>query len=324
MSRFPSTYLWIGLALLLMTLPAEAKRPFFEEAREPRRWVLLRPKMDNPVAQLAYADLLREEGKLRRSQRQYRALVRYWPNTLEASAAQHALAQVLYARGKEYRATQEYERLFDFHAGAFAHDEVLAELFSIAQATEVRRRGTFLFLPGWRAPERAIPVYELVVRHGPRWENAPQALFQMGQLHEEQKDWEDAILMYDRLMIRYPRHALTAEAAHGKARALTAWALEYPRHVDGLESAVQANMVALRDTTQLDYQETARDAIVELRQLVAALDWDVARYYDRIAKAPQAAIISYEGYLRRHPASQQAAKAEQRIAYLKARQSGEP
>ena len=311
------------MAVFLLTLPAEANRPFFEEEQKPRRWVLLRPKMSEPADQLAYADTLRAAGHLRRAQRQYRALIRYWPNTLEAAMGQHSLAQVLYARGKEYRATQEYERLFEFHAGSFAHDQVLAELYGIAQATETRRRGQFLFLPGWRAPERAIPVYALVVRHGPRWENAPQALLQMGHLHEQQSDWEDAILMYDRLIIRYPRHPLSADAAHGKARAMTAWAFEYPRHVDGLESAMQANLVALRDAPQTGQEVTARDAIIELRQIVADLDWDVARYYDRIAKVPEAAVISYEGFIRRHPASQRAIQAQERVAYLKARQSGE-
>lgn len=316
----PSAIACFGVALLLLTpVNAEASRPFHEEVREPRRFFrLLRPKMDEPVAQLRHADALRERGRLRRAQRQYRALVRYWPNAVQAATAQYRYAQVLEERGKLARAFDQYEVLLDNYTGMVPQDEVLERIFDIGETTMERRRGQFLFFPGFHAPERAVPYFESVVEHGPQWERAPEAQLNIARIKEDTSRLEEAVFAYDRVEFRYPRSPLVEEASYGKARALYELSRESPNHVDGAETALHALGMFVRSHPDSEHVEQAREYMRTLYRDIARISFQKARYYDRIARRPKAAITMYERFLEDFPDTEWSDTARQRLQTLRA------
>ncbi len=316
----PISLLSFGLALFLLhPATVEAKRPYYEEEREPRRFRLLRPKMDAPDRQLAYANELREAGRRRGARRQYRALVRYWPNTPEAAHAQYARAQLLEERGRLFRASEEYATLLENYTGMVPHAQVLERKFEIAETIREQRRARFLIFPGFHAPERAIPVLESIVEHGPRWERAPDAQLLIGQIKEDTGKLEEAIIAYDRVEFRYPRSPQVEEAAFGKARALYQLSQEYPNHVDGAETAMHALAIFVRNHPDSEHAPEAREYMRTLYDRLARIKFEKARYYDRIARAPKAAITSYELFLEEFPDSVYVDFAERRLETLRAK-----
>jgi len=316
----PHALLCFGIAaLLLWPCAAEASRPFQEAEREPRRFRLLRPKMDEPAAQLQHADALRERGRLRRAQRQYRALVRYWSNTPEAAQAQYAYAQVLEERGKLSRAFDQYEYLIENYTGMFPHKEVLGRIFDIGETAMEQRRGRFLIFPGFQAPERAVPYFESVVTHGPRWERAPEAQWHIARIKEDTDRLEEAVFAYDRLESRYPRSPFVEEAAFGKARTLYQLAREYPNHVDRAETALHALGLFVRNHPESEYVEEAREKMRTLHREIARITYEKARYYDRIARRPRAAVTTYERFLEEFPDSEWSDQARERLNTLRAK-----
>ena len=307
-----------GLALFfLLPVATEASRPFHEEEREPRRFRLLRPKMDEPAAQLQYADALQERGRMRRAQRQYRALVRYWPNTQEAAQAQYAYARLLEERGKLSRAFDQYETLMENYTGMFPHAHVLERFFEMGETIMDRRRARFLIFPGFHAPERAIPYFEAVVDYGPQWARAPEAQLNIARIKEQIDRLEEAVFAYDRVEFRYPRSPLVEEASFGKARTLYELSREAPNHVDGAETALHALGSFVRNYPDSEHVEEAREYMRTLYRELARLAYQKARYYDRIARRPQAAVTTYERFLEEFPDTEWSDTVRKRLETLR-------
>lgn len=307
---------WLVLLLCLHATPVLASRPFVEEEQTPRRWRLLRPAKDEPDTQLEYARSLREQGRLRRAQRQYRALTRYWPNSAEAPLAQLGYARTLTERSRPTRAFEAYEKLLEDYAGLFPHDQVLTRMYDLAETVMERRRGRFLFFPGFHAPERALPLFERIAEFGPRWERTPEAKLHIAQIQEQNNRLDEAVFAYDRVQARYPGTPFAEEAAFGKGRALFELAQRYPRDIDGIETAAYTLAFFVQSFPDSAQADTAVEYVRTLQGQLAEIAYEKARYYDRTARQPEAAIITYERFLERFPESPQSDRARRRLEKL--------
>lgn len=303
--------------LLLHGVTASASRPFIEEEQQ-RRAIFLRPSMDTPDEQLEYARQLHERGRLRRAQRQYRALVRTWPRAHEAAQAQLGYAQVLQERGKFRRSLEEYNRLEDIYPGRYPHTEVLEELLAMANQLRTQRSGEWLFFPGINRPERALPFLERIVQTGPRWDRAAEAKLALAELQEEMGDLEYAVLTYERLERRHRGAPEAITAAFRRGHLLAELSTRHSRHVDGMETAYIALGLAVQQFPRDERADAARLAMLDLRARMATAAFDKAVFYDRTMRNPQAAVITYEQFLANFPNSEHVEKARQRLAELRA------
>ncbi|MCX7590241.1 MAG: tetratricopeptide repeat protein, partial [Kiritimatiellae bacterium] len=179
--------------------------------------VFHRPSRATAPEQLLYAESLYAAGRLRKAARAFDALVHAWPRTEEAVLAQMRLGQILEERGRYEQAFREYQYLIENYAGRFPYADILERQFQIAKRIVTQRLGKFLFFPGYRAPERALPLLETIVRNGPRWDYAAEAQFLIGTLHEESGAFEEAVVAYDRVQYRYPKSPFVVEAAFRRA-----------------------------------------------------------------------------------------------------------
>lgn len=302
----------------------EAKRPYEEADRERRFFRLLRPAKSTPEAQLAHAERLREQGRRRGARRQFRALVRYWPSAPEAPKAQLAHAEMLAERGKLIRAFEQYEVLFDKYPGQFPHADILARQFDIAYRLMTERKGRFLFFPGFKAPERAIPYFESIVRHGPRWEKSAEAQFHIGQAYETTDQYELAVHAYATLESRYPRSPWSEKAAYGRARCLYLLARESPNHINLIEDAIISAAMFRQAYPQSEHIGAVSEYLETLQKRRAEIAYGKARYYDRIAREPRAALTLYELFVERFPQSDHVDDANRRIAYLREKVESSP
>ena len=307
----------VAVLLCMTATVAEASRPYEEAERPLRRWRLLRPAQDNPESQLEHAQDLRAQGRLRRAQRQFRALTRYWPNSDEAPLAQLGYARTLSERGRATRAFEAYEKLLEEYAGLFPHTQVLDQMYTLAEEVMERRRARFLFFPGFHAPERALPLFERIAEFGPRWERTPKAKLLIAQIKEENNKLEEAVFAYDRVQARYPRTPFAEEAAFGKGRALYTLAQRYPRDVDGIETAAYTLAFFVQSFPDSPEADTAVEYVRTLQNQLAKIAYEKARYYDRTARQPAAAIITYERFLERFPESEWSDRARRRLEKLR-------
>lgn len=309
---------WLAAALWAALLPAAiAAKPYTEElAPEGNRGLFLRPRQDTPAEQLAHAEALLQEGRERAADRQFRALVRTWPSTPEAGAAQFQHAAYLQRRGKLEKAFESYQFLVENYPGRFPYETVLERQFEIALEIKDHRRGAFLGLPGFTSPERALPMLEDIVRNGPRWERAPEAHFLMGSIREQNKEYDLAVVSYLETLLRYPRSPYAMEAAFARARCLVTLADRNPYDKDRTEEAWYALSVFLTSYPESEYAEEARAMYAKITERRAERAYQIAEYYDKTADNPEAALTAYRTFVNSHPSSKWTESAQQRITTL--------
>ncbi len=277
----------------------------------------IKPQRDNADAQLAYAGGLREASRLRAAYRAYNALVYAWPDTAQAVTAQVACAEILETRGDYPKAFNEYQYLFDRYVGQFDYRRTLEKQFAIANHLMTARRGQMGFLPGFEAPERALPLFERIIQNAPSWDNAALCQYNIGLIHEKNEDWEEAIAAFELLQNRYENSPWAAPAAFREAYGLYQIMLDRPNDENAYHAARSALVRFIKSYPNSTHIAAARDYLKALITRYTVIVYDRALYYDRIAKRPASALIAYEDFVKRFPNSELADTANARIAVLR-------
>ena len=300
----------------LHVLPAKAEEPY-EETEKKHSWLSWnKPAEKNPADQLLRANTFRNEGKNKKARKAYKALVVTWPGSAEAPIAQYHLARLLDEAGKLEKAFDEYQVLMDKYQSDFPYEEVLDRQFAIASKLMTTRKGEFLFLPGFEAPERAVPLFEKIVRNGPRWERAAEAQYMVGRANELSMEYESAVVAYMVTQQRYGNTPFAEQAAFGRAVCWYRMADESRNDEEALENAWAALVTftqAYPQSEQIDLANAYKETILRRR---AEMAYNKALYYDRIARKPESALLSYRHFVRLFPNSEWTAIAQARMDAL--------
>jgi len=321
--RFVAHPLLLSLALAATCLPgtAPAKEDEAYVIEEKGRTTLAAQfdkRMPTPSGQWTYALETRNKGRLDRAKRRFRYLVRRWPNAKEAPDAQKAYADVLYAQGELDDAFNAYQYLIDNYSDRMTdYSSVLALQFEVAQKIMKRRRMRWIF-GGYKAPEYAAEYFRHVVRNGPEWPRAPEALYMVGTCYEKGDELEEAVVAFADVGYRYPDSPLAEKAAWARIRCIEKIREDFPNSPDALDRVVTATTVYLST-----YPNSERNGeIVLLRnklyEIKAGKAFDVGRFYEKVPKKPESAILAYEQMTEQFPKSKRVPKAKERIAALKA------
>lgn len=301
---------------IISTTAAPAEKPYVESQKKHSWFSWNRPSKKNPIDQLAYADDLFAQGSLKKAGKAYKALAVTWPGSPEAVPAQLRYARSLDARGKTEKAFDAYQMLMEANAGGFPYDDVLKRQFEIAHEVMNKRRGRILLFGGFKAPERAVPLFEKVVQNGPRSPFAAEAQFLAGRAYELSEQYELAVVSYMTAQHRYPLTPFAEKAAFGRARSLYRLSEESPNDEEALEQAWAGVVLFLNNYPQAEDADVAkayRDTLLSRRSRMA---YDKAVFYDKLAKKPAAALQAYRSFVTMYPRSEWAALAQTRIDQL--------
>ncbi|MBI3985349.1 MAG: tetratricopeptide repeat protein [Lentisphaerae bacterium] len=285
--------------------------------RHTMAWLYRHPAKLTPEAQLEFANLLREEGRLRKATKAYRALVYKWPKSREATVAQLFYAQLLDQRGKRRKAFDEYQYLVENYMGFFPFDEVIERQYAIAEWTATRKHH-FLFIP-YRSPEDAIPLYETIADNAPQWPRSADLRFQIGQIYEAEGERELAVEAYSFFQSLYPVHPKIEEAMVGQARCYARLAKRYPNSGVYRESALQAANDYLTLRPHGASIEQIRQYRTDMENRQAQVLYRQARVYDKIIKQPKSAAMTYERLIEEYPDSHWSVPARERLQQLNAK-----
>ena len=313
-------WVWILLVILMAGSTSQASDAYTENEESQRTFrIFLRTARDTPEEQLTYADGLQSHGRLKKADRQYRALIDQWPASPEAAVAQHKHADLLRRRGKHQQAFDQLQTLIDTYPGRFDYDDVLQSQFDIAVKVMNLKHGKLWILPGFEAPERALDMLARVVKNGPRSKHAAEAQYLQGSIREQVKEIELAVVDYTETMLRYPESSFAEKAAFGRARCLVRLSNESPNDTDSAQEAWHA--LTLFNTTypKSEYRQRADQYSKQMYNRLARGAYDIAVFYDTKAQKYEAALFAYESFVRRFPSSQWTQKANQRIQALKQR-----
>ena len=325
MSKSPSIGRWprVGLALCLgiaAAFPASAgagSKPYTEETPKRGFHLFIRPHEKTAESQWAHVQALDAAGRTRAAAKQALALRIWWPNADEAPGAQTYYARRLDARGKIQAAFDAYQYLVEHYPGRFEFNVVLERQMNLAKTLMARKKGHVLFLPGFAAPERAIPLFEKIVASAPEGAFAPEAYYLIGSAHEQVYEYDEAIDAYFTALNRYPDSPFAAQAAHAQARCHVELSQDAPNDARALAEAIAACTLFLQGQPDSEHRGEIEADLARLRERQIAAAFAQARYYDRILHKPESALIEYRSFVSLYPDAPQAAEARARIALLK-------
>ena len=286
--------------------------------KEPPRGLHLfnRPKQKNATTQWSYVQDLNRRGKTKAACNQALALRVFWPYAPEAPEAQLLHARLLEQRRKTQEAFDAYQLLVENYGGRFEFDAVLETQLHLAKTLMTQRKGKFLFLPGFTAPERAIPLLEKIVTSAPEWRGAAEAYYLIGTGHQAIYEYPEAIEAYFTTMNRFPDSAFAERAAYDQVQCHLKLSEEAPNDKRAIESAMASCKLYLQRFPTSDRRAKIDAQMAELKTRQIQNAYQLATYYDRILHKPKSALIEYREFVALYPNAPQAAKARKRIAQL--------
>ncbi len=285
----------------------------YEPVGSEGKWTRNRAKDQLEVATQAFER--KDYGTARKAANR---VVKVWPLSDHAGAAQYLLGRCYEARRQDERAFKEYQRAMARHPKQVNYDETLSRQMVIADRFLAGQRfrlwGYVPFLPSM---DKTAKLYEDLVRNGPYHSTGPEAQMKIGTAREKQKDFPNAVKAYTRAADRYSdRQEIASEALYraGMAYNKEVKTAEYDQGVAGDAINTFNDFKAL-------YPQDPRGS--EVDQIIVALRVEQARgafqtaeYYEKKQKNWQGAMVYYNESLLKDPNSPYAEKAREKIAEL--------
>ena len=290
----------------------------YEETEVKHSWFsFTKPAEKTPEAEFERAEKFRAAGDFKSAGRAFYALTITWPRAPQAAVAQQRYAEMLAAREKFEDAFEQFDRLIDRYLGSFDYTAIIEAQFGIAQKIMSQRKGKVLLFGGFKAPERAIPLFESILKHAPRWPGAPEAQYLIGVANEMIGEYDLAVVAYMNTQHRYPDSQFAEKASFGRAHCLYLITQENPNDPDALEQAYAGAVVFLNAFPQSDHADLAiayKETLLRKREEVA---YGRGVFYEKVAHQPKAALMSFEAFVAMYPNSPWTPSAKERIESLR-------
>ena len=249
-------------------------------------------------------------------------LVKKWPLSDFAPAAQYYVARTYEEEGKDEKAFKEYQKLLETYPKIDNYQEVLKRQYEIANRYLAGKRfKVFGLIPLYRSMEKTVKMYEKVIKNGPYSEIAGQAQLNIGKANEKQKEFRGAVRAYETAADRYhDRKDLAADALYKAAETyyIQAKTAEYDQGIAKRALETYHDFISLHPTDPR--VEESRKKMENLRNEQARGAIKVAEFYEK-RKEWNGALIYYNEALVKAPNSMFAETAKQKIEEIKGRQS---
>ena len=267
-----------------------------------------------PAEQYELAKELEAASSFRKARRACDALVREWPASPEAPHAQLRIVKI-HAYEKDYDdALEELEYLLDFYPSEVPYLELVEYLYKLTNLMVKEKKTMFGF--SFTSDRVVRQHYESVVRRAPRASYVPEAMLKIADLREQNDEYEEAVLVYNQLIMKFPK-TVEAEAAvylQAKARMWLCRRLSYniPRCVDTQKYL----KMMIADHPRHDRVDEMKEWLAELEMHLEADAYRRAKFYDTKQRTPHAAAAAWERFLRDYPLSPHADEIRARIETL--------
>ncbi len=269
----------------------------------------------NPTEQLKIARRFQEQKDYSNAVAAYRRLLKRWPTAEAVQDAQFGLAECLEELQYYFKAFKQYQELIDKHPNTGKFETVLQRQYDIGLKFMNGAREKAWGVKWFPARDKAIDIFEQVVKNGPYSKVGPEAQYHVGLTYESLKEYLLAVKAYEKVLERYPNHPLaeTAQFEIGEAYRKEAGRSEYDQNAANQAIAAYADfLVRYPHSTQVAQAEQYQAA---LKQEQAKGLFRIGQYYEK-NKQYKAALIYYNDVIEQNPKSDWAAAAKVKVAAL--------
>ncbi|MGA0333269.1 MAG: tetratricopeptide repeat protein [Kiritimatiellia bacterium] len=314
MKRISSVFFCMLLLSLAPFSPAKEREVYDESIESTRDFSLLGgPSREGPEKEWQLTQENIEKNKLKKAIKHAGYLTKTWPDHPLAMQAQRIKGDLYFALEEYKLAFEAYQGLIDNYVGSFVYAEILQQQLECARKTEHMKYKALFGLTSYRDPMEAVPLYRQLLTNAPHMAEAPQILYDLGEIYFRENKFLEAIQEFRVLEQRYPGSPLSTEAVVRIADAYAKLAKRNPTDARPVEGELETlNQFLTR------YPDHEKAAEIRLRRRVcyeklAALQFELASYYENNLRRPDSALVTYKSLLEQFPDSEWTAPARERI-----------
>ncbi len=268
---------------------------------------------NSPKEQLELAKMHQSKKDYDSAVTAYRRLVRRWPTSSAVPDARMGLADSLSALGYHYKAFLEYQQLIEKHPSTEHFDEAVQRQFEIGNLFMAGERQKVWRIKLFPSVDKAVEIYERVIKNGPFSKVAPEAQLRIGLTREKQKQYIEAVHAYEKLLERYPTHPLAEKAQFHMGYAYRSEALRAEYDQNAANEAITAFNDYLVRFPQTDRANEADKYLTRLKLEQSKGLFRIGQFYEK-KKNYKAALIYYNDVIEQNPKSTWASAAKEKVA----------
>lgn len=272
-------------------------------------------------AQELYSQALRsiQNEEWAEAELQMREVLLQSPDSPFAREARYYLGVALFRLGNLEGAAEEFADYLKRDRNPAHFESVFEYKLRIAERyAQGERRRLFhaSYMPRWGSGrEDAMVLYDEIIVTLPSHPLAAEALFGKGRLLAEMKEELEAIENYQILIARFPKHSKLSEGYLAIAQLY----LELSRnqkHDPDLLALAQINLRKFRHDFPADGRiKLAEESLLAMREVYAEGLYETGRFYER-KKKPSSALVYYRAVMRDYPDTHTAQLAQGRMDQL--------
>ncbi len=277
--------------------------------------------------QLDLAKKLEGNGDYEKALKAYRELIRRWPLSFCAPEAQFKIGFINEKKGEFWDAYKAYLKMIDkYPNGAFMDQSLEQSKPMIDQALERIFSIGNLYLAGepqkiWKIPvgpsmDRALEVYNSVIKAAPYGMYAPQAQFHIGLAYEKQKKFADAVDAYNKILDKYPGNPIADSAQYQIGYAWMRASSQADYDQSAAEKAIEAFNDFIIRFPNSPKVVAAREHIDRLKSTENQGSFNIAKFYEK-QRNYKAAFIYYNQVVEENPDSKNAQTSKLKIEELR-------
>lgn len=276
------------------------------------------PARQTALARPVYEEALSAQraGQRAKAVRLYRKITKNYPAADFAAQALYNTGIIQYDRKKWKKAFIAFQSILIFHPDFPQFNELVEYQFRIALAHAAGDNIRFLLVIPYRALNRSVDYFEIVVNNAPYSDLAPLALMNVALIHQYKGDTAEAIDALDRLINNYPS-SLLADDAYLSLAETFATLVQGPQYDQG---ATREAISYFEDFLILfsQNQDVARaeQGLAEMEDVYARSKLVIGQYYFKYRRWYQAAEIFFNEAITIAPESAAAGTAREYIARI--------
>ena len=303
----------IGVLLLYFVL-SQTSFAYWIWTPETKRWT--NPKYapkESPQEQFNFAKSYYEAKDYTTALNEFRKLVKYYHDAVEAPEAQYYMGLCLEETEKYYEAYQAYQKIIEKYPFSMRTDDVLQKEYIVAQKLlDYKKKVVGIDFTGENA---AIDIFRKIIENAPYGKYAAASQYKIGLTMKGKGYFREATEEFQKVLDNYP-DSEWAEPAKFQIALCTAKSSLAPAYDQTLTLEAKDKFKEfMKAHPEAELSQEAEERISELKDKEAEANYKIAQFYEK-QKAYDSAKIYYHYVIKDFPKSDWAGKALEKIQAL--------
>ena len=268
---------------------------------------------ESPQEQLKFAKGYFEAKDYTTALREFKKLVKYFSDAVEAPEAQFYTGRCLEELGQYYDAFGAYQKIIDKYPFSMRTDDVLERQYIVAQKL-LDYRKSFIGID-FTGENAAIEVFRKIVENSPYGRFAAASQYKVGLTLKAKGEYAQAVEEFQSVVDNYPSSEWAEPAKFQIALCASQSSLASSYDQTMTQEAKDQFSEFVRTHPDAELTQQAQGQISDLEDREAQALYDVAQFYQK-QKTLDSARIYYKNLISTYPDSAWAEKARQQLEEL--------